>query len=462
MDVPSLFPDFDPSSTSPADQATSQAAQTKVARRLRRPDREQGEIRCESLDMLLPPDDPARIVWRFVETLDLQPLIDQIQSVEGRAGRDALDPQVPMALWLLATIEGIGSARALDEQCGLNLRYRWICGGLSVNYHSLSDFRTAHPQFLESVLVDTVASMLREGLVSLTEVAQDGMRVRASAGASSFRREPSLKECLKKAQTQLDSLKAEADAEASGQSASQRTAREKAARERANQDRTDRIQRALDQRQQLLDQRQQQKVEKGVKFDAEKIRTSTTDPDARRIKMPDGGTRPAFNFQFASATGSGIVVGVAVTNSGSDAGQMGPMIDGIKDDYGISPDRSLVDGGFAVLDDIEHVQTTHETKVYAPVKDEKKKLAKGENPYQPKPKDSPSIADWRLRMGTPEAKEIYKRRAQTAEWVNAGMRQRGLYQVVVRGLSKVTSVAYWHAIAHNLLRAVVLRAMQSI
>ena len=182
----------------------------------------------------------------------------------------------------------------------------------------------------------------------------------------------------------------------------------------------------------------------------------------RVMKMPDGGTRPAYNFQFATATEGGVILGATVTNSGSDAGAMGPVIDQIRTDYGQSPKRVLVDGGFATLDDIDGTQTRHDAKVYAPIKNEKATLAKGEDPYQAKRRDPASVAQWRERMGTAEAKEIYKRRAQTAEWVNAGMRQRGLYQVLVRGLQKVTTMAHWHAIAHNLLRAVVLRAAQAV
>ena len=106
-----------------------------------------------------------------------------IRAVDGHAGRDAIAPRIPMALWLMATIDGYGSARALEELCRQHLRYQWICGGVSVNYHSLSDFRTAHPQFLEGVLTESVATLLHQGLIDLTEVAQDGMRVRANAGA---------------------------------------------------------------------------------------------------------------------------------------------------------------------------------------------------------------------------------------------------------------------------------------
>ena len=409
-------------------------------------------MRSTALDQLLPGDDPARIVWQFVESVDLTPLLQRIRAVEGHAGRDAIDPRIPMALWLMATIDGYGSARALEELCQHHLRYQWICGGVSVNYHSLSDFRTAHPEFLDSVLTESVASLLHQGLVDLTEVAQDGMRVRASAGASSFRREGSLQECLTKAKAQVEALKTQDNDNAATTSEKQKQARERAARERQQ-----RVEEAIAERAKLLAEREEQKRTKGAKFKPEEVRGSTTDPEARRMKMPDGGTRPGVNMQFATETKGGAIVGVDVTNSGSDAGQMKPMVEQIEERYDQVPERMLVDGGFTTLDDIDKTQTEHGTKTYGPIKNEKALVEKGEDPYQPKPKDTPAQQEWRERMGTKEAKTIYRRRAQTAEWVNAGMRQRGLYQLLVRGLHKTKIIGLWHALAHNLLRAVVLR-----
>jgi transposase len=445
---PSLFPDLVVGA-----EALPQAVPAPIGPpRLRRPERLQGEMRDTPLDQLLPGDDRARIVWQFVESVDLTPLLQRIRAVEGHAGRDTIDPRISMALWLTATIDGYGSARALEELCRHHLRYQWICGGVTVNYHSLSDFRTAHPEFLDGVLTESVASLLHQGLIDLTEVAQDGMRVRASAGASSFRREASLQECLTKAKAQVEALKTQDNDNAAATSEKQKQARERAARERQ-----ERVEKAIAERAKLLAEREEQKRTKGAKFKPEEVRGSTTDPEARRMKMADGGTRPGVNLQFASETKGGVIVGVAVTNSGSDAGQMKPMVEQIEERYDQAPERMLVDGGFTTLDDIDKTQTEHGTKTYGPIKNEKALVEKGEDPYQPKPKDTPAQQEWRERMGTEEAKTIYGRRAQTAEWVNAGMRQRSLYQLTVRGLAKAKLIGLWHAIAHNLLRAVVLR-----
>ena len=419
--------------------------------RLRRPERMQGQIRTESLDQLLPPDHVVRVVWDFVSGVDITPLLAQIKAVPGHVGRDATDPRLLLALWLYATIDGVGSAHALDRLCEEHLAYQWLCGGVSLNHHTLSDFRSQQTAFLDQLLTDSVATLLHEGLVELKRVAQDGMRVRASAGASSFRREKSLRKCLAEAEAQVQALKNQVDE--SNQAA---TSRQQAARQRAALDRRERLQKALAEREQLLATRTQQKKEKGVKFEAEELRASTTDPEARRMKMPDGGTRPAYNVQFATTTESGIVVGVGVTNVGSDGNQLQPMLEQIEQRYDQRPAQALVDGGFTTLNAVEDAEAKN-VAVIGPVKNAEKKLAAGEDPFQPHVKDGPGVATWRQRMGLPETQTLYRLRAQTAEWVNAGARNRGLYQVTVRGRQKVLAVALLHALVHNLLRAAALR-----
>jgi transposase len=409
-------------------------------------------MRCASLDQLLPPDHPARTVWAFVEKLDLTPLLAPIRAVVGHPGQPANDPRLLLALWLFATIDGVGSAREVDRLCVEHLAYQWLCGGVSMNYHDLADFRSQHVAVLDGLLTQSVASLLHEDLIILQRVAQDGMKVRASAGAASFRRLPTLERCLEEATAQVEALRNQVEEDATAA-----TRRQQAARERAARERQERLEKALAERGKLAALREQQKKEKGTKYDPAQLRTSTTDPEARRMQMPDGGTRPAFNVQLATTTASGIIVGVAVTNSGGDGGQLAPMVEQLHARYGQAPAEMLVDGGFTTLADIATVQEAHGTKVYGPIKDVDKKQARGEDPYQPRPKDAPAVAAWRQRMGTAEAKALYRLRGPTAEWVNAGARQHGMYQVQVRGLQKVLAVALLCALAHNLLRTEVLR-----
>jgi hypothetical protein len=257
---------------------------------------------------------------------------------------------------------------------------------------------------------------------------------------------------LHQAQAQVAALKNQVDEDNQAASRRQQAARERAARERQQ-----RIEQALAQRAELEAKREEQRRDKGLKYDAAQLRSSTTDPEATRMKMPDGGTRPAYNVQFATTVEGGAIVGVDVTNVGSDGGQMQPMQQQIETRHQQRPEQFLVDGGFTTLEDIE-VAEQNGIQVLGPIKNEASKKAKGEDPYQPKTKDGPGVAAWRQRMGTDEAKQTYKFRAATAEWANAGARQRGLYQVTVRGRQKVLAVALLHALVHNLLRTMALRA----
>jgi transposase len=404
-------------------------------------------MRVESLDQRLDAEHPARLVWHVVERLDLSALYEQIEAVEGVAGRNASDPRVLFALWLYAAVDGVGSARELERLCHEHRAYEWLRGTVPVNYHLLADFRVQHGVLLKQLQADSLAGMLAEGLVSLACVAQDGMRVRASAGSHSFRRRPTLEEAQRQARERLDQLEREAERDGAGATLRQQKARERAARER-----DERVEKAVAAVQEIAQQREQRK-----KGDGAKARASTTDPEARTMKMGDGGFRPAYNVQMATDAQSGIILNMDVTNAGSDAGQMKPMMDQIKKDLGKAPEQLLTDGGFSTIDDIE-ATTQGGTTVYTPVKEEEKQKQAGKDPFTPKPGDSEAIAQWRLRMGTVAAQALYKLRAPTAELSNARLRNQGIYQMRVRGLAKVKAALWWHVLAVNLLRAAVLRA----
>jgi transposase len=410
-------------------------------RRMRAAVRDQIEFQMCALDELLPEEHEARIVWAYVCGLDLSELYGQIQAVEGGPGQAPVDPRILLTLWLYATLRGVGSARELNRLCEKHVDYRWICGGVSMNYHTLSDFRTQHVELLDRLLTESVASLMAEGLVTLDRVAQDGMKVRASAGAASFRRQPTLEEALAEAEEQVAKLRKELEADPAASKTRQQAARKRAAEERAK-----RIRDALDQLPKIAESKKPK--------DREKARASTTDADARTMKMGDGGFRPAFNVQFATTTDSQIITGVEVTNSGGDQGQLAPMIEQHEERYEQVPDNALVDGGFVKKEDIEKVEQGG-TTVYAPVQKSKDPQR---DPHTPRNDDSPAVAAWRQRMATDEAKAIYRQRAATAECVNALARNRGLQRFLVRGLQKVKAIALWYALVHNVMRAVTLRA----
>ncbi len=424
------------------------AGRRQGAPRLLQPNRKQIELRPSDLESLLAEDHRARLVWGYVERQELSRLIEAIKARGSNAGRAAIDPRILFALWLYATLEGVGSGREIARLAVEHDAYRWICGGVSVNYHALNDFRSGNEALMDEVLTANVAALASVGAISLERVAQDGMRVRADAGAASFRRQASLEQHLAEAGELLEGIKQRAQADPAAASR-----RAQAARERAAQEREARIRAALEQ----LPQVQAAKRRNGDK--AEDARVSTTDADARVMKLGDGGFRPAYNVQLATTCEDQLIVGVEVTNTGSDLGQMAPMVEQVVQRTGCTPERWLVDGGFPAHGQIDavHEHTQGKTAVIAPVPEHRRKRGDDQPPsdkYQRKEGDSEPVAQWRARMAGDEAKQQYKLRAATAECVNALARNRGLQRMPVRGLRKVRAVAYLYALAHNLMRMV--------
>lgn len=429
---------------------TGRAGRGSAKPRLRLPQRDQVEMHWAALDDLLEPDHQARVVWTAVCGLDLSRWLGEIKAVEGAVGRDATDPRVLVALWVYATLDGVGSARELARLCTKHLAYQWLCGGVTVNYHLLADFRSQGGDKWDALLTQIVGSLLAENLVTMQRVAQDGMRVRASAGKSSFRGRSRLEAHLEDARHQVEALK-----QLDEESSEELSRRQRAARKRAAKERQQRIEEALRHCDQL--QQEREKIAKKSGRKPTEARASTTDPESRTMKFPDGGYLPGYNVQFTTDTAAGIIVGVEVTNAGSDQEQLPPMLNQLDERYQRTPEEALVDGGFASLSAIEKASQGGCT-VYAPLKDEEKQQTSGRDPYAPKQGDSPAVAAWRARMGTAVAKGIYRLRAQTAEWVNAICRNRGLYQFRVRGRLKCRAVAVLYALTHNLIQGVKLRA----
>lgn len=400
--------------------------------------RDQVEIKTTSLDDLLPKEHLARDVWRYVKGLNLDVALNQIQSYEGDAGRPAIDPRILLSLWLYATLEGIGSARLLAEYCVMHDAFKWICGGVSVNYHTLSDFRSLQNDLLDGLLTESVTVLAKNNLISLEAVSQDGIRVRANAGGSTFRRKQTLQFNLQLAQMLVEDLKEEAK-----KNPGACKKRMEAAQKRAAEETEEKIKKAIME----LNEVRKSKIRLGEKKhkqvkkeDLEKTRASMTDPDARIMKMADSGFRPAYNVQFATTNKGKAIIGVDVSKSGSDQKQTVGMIQQIEKRYNQIPKIWLQDGGYNNQDQLDNtVKLYKECKIYMPVKDAKN--------------DSEAMSELRERMRTDEAKEIYKERSATAEFANAQARNRGLQQFLVRGLFKVRNVALIFAIAHNMYMA---------
>jgi len=419
--------------------------------RLRRPERMQMTMQTQCVDDLIPPDHQVRVIWQVVDAMDLSPFLVFTKAREGVGGRDTTDPRLLVCLWLHATLRGIGSARQLARQCVDNAPFRWLCGGVSINHHTLSDFRVQHEAALDDLFTRTIATLVDKGLVSVQRIAQDGTRVRASAGAGSFRRQERLEKLLAEAREHVTQVKALMDDPAQAAALS---ARQKAARQRAAQEREERVRQAIEQLPEL-EQRQAERAKTVSKKDkaAGKIkepRASTTDPDTRVMKMGDGGFRPALNMQFAADTASRAIVGVEVLNVGVDSGQAEPMRQQVERRTGRTVGEHLVDGGYLTFDEIDRA-AEQDVKLYVPPKPPRNPAQCGDA-SAPRPGDSEAVKQWRQHMSSEEAKSIYKQRAATIETINADAKtHRGLGRLLVRGVEKAKCVALWFALAYNLM-----------
>ena len=411
--------------------------------RLREPQRDQIELRAMDIDSLLGEDHAARLIWAYVEQVELRALEDAIKAREGMPGHPAITPRLLLALWLYATSEGVGSARALARLCEHHDAYRWLCGGVSVNYHTLSDFRVGHGELLDRLLAENVATLAACGLIDFDKLAQDGVRVRASAGAASFRRRATLEDHLIRARDVVDQLKREVDEEPA---ASNR--RIQAAKERAARERVEKVKAAIKTLGEVEAQRERRMKTNRQQVEKQKEpRASTTDPGVRTMKMADGGFRPAYNVQVVTVAGTPIVVGVKPSTVGSDRGLMRPMLETIRKCLGRLPAYHLADGGFAAGGDIEWAHGEG-VAIYCPPTQSKH----GKDPFAPRDDDGPGVAAWRSRMASEEGKAQYKDRA-ICECIHARWRNWNLIRLNVRGEAKVTAVMLWHALVNNVLQA---------
>lgn len=415
---------------------------------IRAPIRHQLEVKVACIDDLITPDHRVRGVWDYVSKLDMSPFLDDIKIKEGCKGPRTADPKVLLAIWLYGILEGYASSRHLDRLCKEHHAYIWICGNVTVNYHTLSAFRTKHLDKFRSLLQESIAIMWQSGLFAPDTVAQDGTRVKASAGGNSFRRQAKLEKLLEQAKTHLETLENELAANPTASSQ-----REKAAKTRAAQERIERLNLAQSEMKKYKEERKQSSKKNHHSLsqkDIDDMRTSTTDPECRKMKMGDGGYRPAYNVQFATSVDKKVILGVDVVNT-LDPGTLAPMmrdVTRVLEDIGCPlPENWLADSGYANKDDSEEAKTEYpEITLYSPPKGNKKADA-----LTPRKTDNEAMKELRTRMGTEEAKEIYKDRSSTAEFVNATSKNRGMTEFLVRGLDKVKNMACLYAIAHNMM-----------
>lgn len=425
--------------------------------RVIRADRRQ--LRWDMIDLegLLPADHRARVVWSFVESLDLSELYDRVRSREGEAGRPAADPAVLLALWLFATVEGVGSARALERLAESDVAYRWLAGGVPVNHHGLADFRVETVEILDRLLTQSVTALIGEGLVRLAEIAVDGTKVRASASKKSFKTGERLLQVEAAVAERLAALKQELESDPGASNRRRQAARERAARD--VQERAAKARAALER----LEAERKARAKSHPKDEAKKKepRASTSDPEARHMRFPDGAVRPAYNAQIAATPQEGVIVSIDMTDRRNDAGLAGPMVDDIVRRYGKTPDKLLVDTSYATSEDLVALAAhpNGPIKVYTPPPSERNdvKPASLSRRRRKREKEHGCLKEWRERMASEAGKAVYALRKRI-ERINADRKNHGFGFLPVRGLIKAKAHALWHAIANNLVAAHRLRA----
>ena len=454
------------------------------------------------VERLIGEEHPARAIWEFVGKLDLSRYNEEARALEGKAGRPGWEPRLLISLWVYAYSEGVNSGRAIEELCEWEPGYQWLTGAQVVNAHTLTDFRVKHDKVLEESFVQVLALLSADGLITLKRVMQDGTKIRANAAGDSFRRKQRVEQALKQAAEQVKAVGAMSEEETSRRMAK--------ARQRAARERQERLERAVEEFKKL--------VQEGK--DKEKRRVSTSDPEARVMKQPDGGFAPSYNVEIDTDAESGVVVAVGVVQAGNDFEQLEPGIERVEKNLGQTPDQVVTDGGFVSRDNIVAMKG-REIEFIAPCVDE---AGKGESSYEgrgvsaayhssafvydaqsdsyrcPQGKilsyegkeerhmqvsyryraqrfdcqgcpvksqccpgnrvtgrsvhrgeELAEVREFRQKMQSEQAREIYRQRAQVAETPNLWIKAKfGLRQFSVRGLRKVGMEALWACLTYNI------------
>ena len=425
--------------------------------RINRADRSQPRFDVVDLESQLGEDHRARTVWDFVSGLDLSEFYDRIRARGETAGRPATDPKILLALWLYATLEGVGSARALDQLCTRHIAYRWLCGGVGINHNILAEFRAESGALLDRLLTQSLTALIAAGLVTLEEAAIDGTKVRASASKDSLSGAGRLSRIEAAVGERIKGLKAELQADPE---ASQRRVKKRALDAAA-----ERMRRVAAARAKLAalekERAERKKTHAAEEAKKSEAKVSTTDTEARMMKFPDGAMRLAYNIQVA--TSCGFVIAMEPTDRRNDKGLAPMLVEQIAARCAAVPGRLLADTGAMTEDDIASLAETHPgITIFSPppkekddVNEETKRKRAWKHRHEP-----PAVRDWRARMAGDDAKSIYARRKKT-EHAHAHMKNRGFGTMLVRGIAKVRAVCLLHALAHNLGCALSRQAVQA-
>lgn len=461
--------------------------------------REQMCWRAVDVEQLIGDDHAARAIWDFVGRLDLSSYYERIEASVEQGGRPATDPRLLISLWIYALSVGIGSAREITRRCEWDPAFQWLTGCEVVNYHTLSDFRVERRAELDETFTQVLGLLSAGGLITLEQVMQDGTKMRALASGKSFRRERALRQHLDEVRQYVREM---GEAEPEGDSA-----RVRAARQRAGRERRERLEKAVAE----LDR---------LRASNKDARVSVSDPEARRMKQPDGGFAPSYNVQFSTDAVHGAIVEVDVVQDGNDRHQLTPALERIEQRLGRKPQQMVADGDYTTRANIEAMPAAgvdfigslrnEEAKESAPFAFQQFRYDEQQNCYlcpQGKrlksdgsqiksgvryhryrtrsrecescphktaccgdhhsrsllrPQPSAAVEAFRQKMSTDEAKAQYRKRSRVAEFCHAWIKSKfGLRQLPVRGLVKAKTLMLWAALTFNIQLALRLLKPQA-
>ena len=468
--------------------------------------RSQGLLRPVIVEELVGPEHKVRAIWDLTGQLDLSGFSQGIRSRQGKAGSPAWDPRLLLSVWLYSYSEQVSSAREIARLMEYEPGLMWLSGLGEVNYHTLSDFRVEHEKELKELLAELLGLLSKEGVVKLELVAHDGTKIRAQAGADTFRREKTLEKETAAARRMIEELEQEAQQEGGGKS------RRDAARERAARERWERMKQAAEELGKVREGKASAK-------EKEEARVSLSEPEARVMKHGDGSIAPSYNVQLSTDAAHKVIVGVELTQSSSDAGSLAPAMEEVREVMGRYPDAAVADGGFTNQKSIAEMEaravpfygslSTLEARQAGAMKAagidpafgpaafrhdaEQRTLVcpagkyltylreskkRGEIYWQyeavrgdcqgcanqrrccPPGKvsrlisirvtESAEVAAFRAKMETPEAKQIYRQRGPTAEFPNAWIKEKlGLRKFRLRGMAKAGVEALWAVLTYD-------------
>jgi len=417
------------------------------------PDRAQLRWEMVDLDSQLPDDHRARLVWAFVQGLDLGEFYDRIKARDEVAGRPATDPQVVLAVWLYATMEGIGSARAIDRLCQQHAAYRWLCGGAPINHDLLATFRRENAATLDRLLSQSLTGLIAEKLITLEELTIDGTKVRARAGRGSMSKRKRLENIEKVVAERVAELKGELDKDPAEPERQRKRRALQAAEERVR-----RIERAHQKLAELV-QEQAARAKRHAKEEAEKgaPKVSVSDPEARVMRLADGAVAPAWNVQVA--TTNGFIVAIDPTDRRNDGGLAPGLVEKIVERCGRVPQRLLADTTAMTQEDIVKLDAHYpQMTVYSPPPPERTEVTAEtlRKRRWRRRREPAAVQAWRTRMASEDGQQTYRRRKLT-ERAHGIIKNRGMSRFLVHGRDKVRAICLLQALALNLGWAHTLR-----